>query len=233
MVVAGRTREQLRVAVGRHLGAVYVSLMTVNTGTITGTAVNKKDFNDNTLFGGNDDHNGNWLKFTNGSNDGRIARVKDYIGGTIYRIIVRPDVTGANFAIGDTYEMWDRRFEPARIEEFINQAILDATGRLYHPEESLALHADGVTSKFAIPSEFAMLSKVEVRTAFETKSIHQGSRTWDEKTDADFTVSVDTKDYKLPKGSLKIVVVAAAAAADSISDSITSINLSRYDYVEL
>ena len=222
-ILQARTREEIRVAIGHNLGAVELITAAVAGSTTTFLA--------DGLFGGNDDHNGKWIQLTGPTNnDGVTARVVDSAVSD-YRttLTVFPAITAP--ALNDTAELWDMRHDPARIHEFINQAIIEATGHVFDPEESVALHGDSRTGRFDIPTEFAMLTRVDVRGSVESKVIHSCGAVWDEKTDADFTVTVDTKDYK-HGSALKIVIAATAAAADSISDSITSINLSGYDYVE-
>ena len=57
--------------------------------------------------------------------------------------------------------------------------------------------------------------------------------TFDEKTDSDFTQSLDTKDKKQGTQSLKMVIAAGASAGDFVTDSITSKNISGYDTIEM
>ena len=73
-VIQGRTREQLRVAVGDNLGKVVLSSVTGNTGASTTV------FQDSSLaIYGNDDFNGWWIVFTGPTNnDGVIRRVSDF-----------------------------------------------------------------------------------------------------------------------------------------------------------
>ena len=54
-VVQGRTRAQLRQAIGYNLGSLYVSA--ASSGGSTTTIV------DNTLIGGDDNHIGKWVIF--------------------------------------------------------------------------------------------------------------------------------------------------------------------------
>lgn len=224
VALQGRDRGQLRFTVGMNLGVVK-EIEADATGTTTTLKTDD-------IFGAADEHNGKWLVLTKGTNnDGQIRRVTDSsITSNQTTLTFYPAVTDAP-ADGDTGELWDQGADPAVVHEHINQAIIEATGLYFDPEESLALHADSRQMRFDLPAEFIMLNKVQYRSKVTSKVIHQCDRTWDEKTDADFTVSVDTKDYK-QKSSVKIVVVAAASAGDSISDSIDSIDLSAYDYVE-
>ena len=70
VVIAGRTREQLRTSVGYALGGVKLLTATAGGGTTT--------FLTDDLFGAADDHNGKSLQFTGPSNnDGSTRRVTD------------------------------------------------------------------------------------------------------------------------------------------------------------
>ena len=223
-VIQGRTREQLRQHVGYALGAIYVSSASSN-GT-TGTLI------DNTLaIGGDDTFNGKWIRFTSGDDDGAIRRVTDYVAST-YTMTLLPALSAASTS-GDTYEMWDDEFPPARIDDFINQAIIDATGHAYDPIENIELHGDGKQVRFDIPSNISMISRVEYRKSVSSTRIHSAGSTFDEATDGDFTQSLDTKDKKQGSQSLKMVIASGASAGDFVSDSIASKDISGYDTIEM
>jgi hypothetical protein len=223
-VIQGRTREQLRQHVGYALGAIYVSSASSN-GT-TGTLI------DNTLaIGGDDTFNGKWVRFTSGDDDGAIRRVTDYTASS-YTLTILPALSATSTS-GDTYEMWDDQFPPARIDDFINQAIIDATGHAYDPIENIELHGDGKQTRFDIPSNISMISRVEYRKSVSSTRIHSAGSTFDEATDGDFTQSLDTKDKKQGSQSLKMVIASGASAGDFVSDSITSKDISGYDTIEM
>jgi len=229
-VIQGRTREQLRQHVGYALGAIYVSSASSN-GT-TGTLI------DNTLaIGGDDTFNGKWIRFTSGDDENAIRRVTDYTASS-YTLTILPALSATSTS-GDTYEMWDDEFPPARIDDFINQSIVDATGHAYDPIENIALHGDGYQTRFDIPSNISMISRVEYRARVSSTRIHAAATTFDEATTAYaadpnyFTQSLDTKDRKQGTQSLKIVIADGASAGDFLSDSITSKNISGYDTIEM
>ena len=224
-VIQGRTREQLRQHVGYALGAIYVSSASSN-GT-TGTLI------DNTLaIGGDDTFNGKWIRFTSGDDDGAIRRVTDYVAST-YTMTLLPALSAASTS-GDTYEMWDDEFPPARIDDFINQAIIDATGHAYDPIENIELHGDGKQVRFDIPSNISMISRVEYRKKVSSTRLHACATTFDEvSAPTGFTLSLDTQDKKQGTQSLKIAFAAGAAAGAFIADSITSKDISKYDTIEM
>jgi len=219
--IQGRTRAQLRRAVADNLGAVHVGSATA-TGT-TSTLI------DNNLLGGDDTYNGYWLLAASGSVVGERERVSDYVASS-FQLVTNPFSTTLASAI--EYELYKSEHPPDRIERFINQAIVEATGRVFDREEDVSLHADGGQVRYDIPSQFAMLEGVFYRYSVKELSLHKGDSTFGETTDADFTQSLDTQDKKQGAQSLKIVIVAAAAAGDRITKAITSVDLSGYTHLE-
>jgi hypothetical protein len=222
-VIQGRTRKELRQSIGYNLGSVYVSTA---TGGSSSTVV---DTSLTTVVGGNDDHIGKWLVFTSGALDGTIARVTDYVASTT-TLSFQP--TASATASGLTYELWDGDFAPARIHDFINQSIIEATGHVYDMVEDVSLHSDGHTLRFDIPSGISMIQDIYYRDSVEFTRLLSCNAVFDETIDSDFTVTVDTEDKKQGTGSNKFVIAAGASAGDIATDSITSKDISKYDYLE-
>jgi hypothetical protein len=223
-VIQGRTRAQLRQSIGYNLGAVYVSLASGNS-----TATN--EITDNTLIGADGNHNGKWVVFNDASGTaGQVTRVSDYTSSST-KLEVSPALA-ANPAISDTYELWDDIYPPARIDDLINQAILDATGATYDPVESLALHSDGKTLRYDIPSGISMIQNIFYRNSVDFTRLHSCNGAFDETVDSDFTVTADTKIKKQGTASNKFVIADGASAGDIATDSITSKDISGYDYIE-
>ena len=222
-IVQGRTRAQLRQSVGYNLGAVYVSSASGNGSTTT--------IVDNTLIGADDNHNGKWVIFNDASgNSGQTTRVSDYTSSST-TLTLSPAVD-ASSATSDTYEMWDDIYSPARVNEFINQAIIDATGHAYDPVEKLDLHTDGKSLRLDIPSGLSMIQDIYYRDKVDFTRLHACASVFDESVDSDFTVALDTKDKKQGTQSCKFTIAAGASAGDLATDSITSKDISGYDYVE-
>ena len=222
-VVQGRTREQIRVSVGYNLQALYVSSTT--------STVDRTSVIDTTLRGGDDAHNGKWVVQTSGTNDEEIRQVSDYTQSST-DMTVAPSFTNS-VASGVTYELWNEQYNPARINDFIDQAVIEVTGRVYDPETDVSLHTDGTSTTFSIPSQFAMLNKIEQRKTVTSTRIHECGVTFDERTDGDFTQSLDTQDKRQGSQSLKLTIASGASAGDFITDSITSKDISKYDYIEM
>jgi hypothetical protein len=224
-VLQGRTRAQIRQSIGYNLGAVYVS-------SASGIGSTTSEVVDNTLIGADDNHNGKWVVFNDANGtSGQITRVSDYASsGTI--LTVSPALA-ATSATSDTYELWDDEYNPTVINDFINQAIIDASDKIFDPVESLALHTDGKQLRFDVPSGISMLRDIFYRNGLDSKRLHACGTTFDETTDSDFTQALDTKDKRQGTQSLKLTIAAGASAGDFVTDSITSVNISGYDYIEM
>ena len=224
-VLQGRTRAQLRQSIGYNLGAVYVSSASGNGHADKNTIV------DNTLTGGDDNHNGKWVVFNDADGtSGQVTRVSDYVASST-TLTVSPAIA-ASSATDDTYELWDDIYPPARIDDFINQAIMDTIGHAWDPVEKLDLHTDGTTQRFDVPSGVSMIKDLYYRAKVDYERLHACAVAFDETIDSDITVSLDTKDKKQGTQSNKFVIAAGASAGDLATDSITSKNISGYDYIE-
>ena len=222
-IVQGRTRAQLRQSIGYNLGATQVSSAS-GTGSTT-TIV------DNTLVGGDDNHIGKWVVFNDVSaSTVEISRVSDYVASTT-TLTVSPAFAQTTVA-NDTYELWDDIYPPLRVEDFINQSILDATGHAYDPVESLALHTDGKTQRFDIPSGLSMIQNLYYRSKVDYVRLLSCNSVMDENVDSDFEVTADTKMKKQGTASNRIAIADGASAGDIVTDSITSKDISEYDYIE-
>ena len=225
VMTQGLTREQLRVAIGHNCGAVQLL-----TASAAGGATNT--FKTTDLFTVPDLHNGKWLQCTGPTNnDGVTFRVADSsVASEVTTLTFTP--VGTQPATSDTAELWERRFPPALIHQFINQALQEATGRVYPPEESLALHGDSRQLRYDVPSQFAMVNGIYYRTSVESKEIHEAVSEWDEATAPDnVTRSVDTEHYK-GESANKFVIAGAFTTGLVSSKAVSSMDLSGYDYVE-
>mgnify|MGYP003136537319 CR=1 FL=1 len=222
-VVQGRTRAQLRQSIGYNLGAIYVS-----SGSGTGTTTTIVD---NTLIGADDNHIGKWVIFNDASaSTVETSRVSDYASSST-TLTVSPAFALAPVA-DDTYELWDDIYSPARIDDLINQAVLDATGHAYDPVEKLDLHTDGTTQRFDIPSGLSMIQNIYYRSSVDFTRLLSLNTAMDETVDSDITVTADSKIKKQGTASNRFVIADGASAGDIATDSITSKDISAYDYIE-
>ena len=224
-VIQGRTRAQLRQSVGYNLNAVYVSSASSANGSAS-TIV------DNTLVGADDNFNGRWVVFNDADGtSGQVTRVSDYASSTT-TLTVTPALA-ASPAQNDTYEMWDDEFNPAAIDNFLNDAILEVTGQAWDPTENLSFHTDGHQLRYDIPSGISMIQDISFRQSVDFTRLHACAEAFDETVDSDITVSLDTKDKRQGTQSCKFVIAAGASAGDIATDSIASKDISGYDYIEL
>ena len=220
-VTQSKTREDLRKAIGRNLGKMQTGT-TSGSGSTT-TAV------DATLFGGDDEYIGSYIRFTSGTYDGTTRRITDYASSTGTMTFA---AVGGTIAGSVTYELWKDQFDPQVVDEFINQSIWEITGKYFDPEENVDLHTDKVNARLEIPSEIAMIQDVYYRSKFTAKELHSCNTAFDDSVDSDFTITANTEDYKKGSASNKIVIAAGASAGDTASDTITSVNIEKYDYIE-
>jgi len=222
-VIQGRTRAQLRQSIGYNLGAVYVSSASGN-GTTT-TIV------DSTLIGADDNHNGKWVVFSDADGTaGQVTRVSDYASSTT-TLTLSPAVA-ASSATSDTYELWDDEYNPAVIDDFINQVIMESTGHAWDPIENVSFHTDGYQLRFDVPSGISMIQDISYRNSVSSTRLHACAEAFDETVDSDITASTDTKQRRQGAQSCKFVIAAGASAGDIATDSITSTDISGYDYIE-
>ena len=224
MPVQGRTRKQLRQSIGNNLGAMRTG--TAYDAGSTTTLISLS------LVGGDDNYNGKWLTVADvtNSNNTETRIVSDYTASA-YRLTVQQAYSFAT-AAGDTFEIWDAQYRPEVIEEFINQAIIDSTGQAYDPVEDVSLHTDSRSMRFDIPANISIINHLYYRSRVTFTTLHSCNAAFDETVDTDITVTVDTEDKKRGTGSNKFVIAGAATGGEIATDSITSKDISKYDYLE-
>ena len=225
-IVQGRTRAQLRQSIGYNLNAIRTG--TAYDAGSTTTLISL------TLIGGDDNYNGKWLVVADGTNSNNTETriISDYTASA-YRLTLQQALSFAT-AAGDTYEIWDQEYRPEAIEEFINQAIMDATGNFYDPVENISLHTDGKTQRFDIPSGLSMIQNIYYRSSVDFTRLHSCNAVFDGAAVSNFTSAVDTQDKKQGTGSVKFTLndVAGVAAGAILTADISSKNISKYDYLE-
>ena len=225
-IVQGRTRAQLRQSIGYNLNAIRTG--TAYDAGSTTTLISL------TLIGGDDNYNGKWLVVADvtNSNNTETTIISDYTASA-YRLTFQKQLSFAT-AAGDTYEIWDQEYRPEAIEEFINQAIMDATGNFYDPVENISLHTDGKTQRFDIPSGLSMIQNIYYRSSVDFTRLHSCNAVFDGAAVSNFTSAVDTQDKKQGTGSVKFTLndVAGVAAGAILTADISSKNISKYDYLE-
>ena len=222
-VIQGRTRKQLRQSVGFNLGAIRTG--TAYDAGSTTTLISLR------LVGGDDNYNGKWIVVADVSNSNNTETriISDYTASA-FRLTLQQALSFAT-AAGDTFEIWEPAYDPDTINEFINQAIIDATGHAYDRIENLSLHTDGHNLRFDIPSNISMIKDIYYRNAVEFTQLQSGNTVWDSNLTGTIVASVDTQDKKQGTGSLKLVTT-SADGGDIAGETFASKDISKYDYLE-
>ena len=225
-VTQSKTLKDLRQAVGRNLGKMI-------TGGSTSTAI------DTSLFGGDDEYIGSYMRFTSGNKNGTTQRISDYTSSST-TLTFKTTTSGAIDG-DDTYELWGDGFDPDVVDELINQSIWEVTGRVYDPVENLDVHTDRINTRWEIPSGLAMIQDVYYRDKITQKLLHNCNSSFTATNEGGGTIRgadgsttnfIDTEDYKTGSGANKFVITSASNDNGLMTDSITSVNLAKYDYIE-
>src|SRR3990167_1614606 len=228
-VLHARTREELRLAVGRNTGGLYQGVSQIATATGSTTTLVAAG-----LPGGDDSFNGWWVICTSGTNDGRWRYVDDYTGSTGTITIAAKPTALASTAASDTFELWRAEFNPAAIHDFINEAMIEVTGRYFDPEENISLHTHREVLRYAVPSDMLMINGLYVRDYVKSELIDDCDATWTTTTDADFTQVADDEDKRQGGASLRLTIAAGASANDVIGKDLSSaVDLSGMTHIEL
>lgn len=218
-VLSDQTRENIRVTVGRNLGAVYLGTMSACGSTSTVV--------DSTLRGGADAHNGKHIWFTGPTNnDGSYRRVDDFACITL-------TVDGAaitSTVACDTYELWLSNFDPQVVNEFINASVRDTYGFAWDDVEDRSLHGSTRAIRFDIPTGISMLTEVQYLDEVRDRQVIP-DRIWDEKLDTGFTSTLDSEDPIYGRRGMKLVYT-GSTCGHLASDSIGTLDLSGFTHVE-
>lgn len=221
--IQSRTREDIRLAVGYNLQAVF-------EGSTTSTSAGATDLIDTKLRGGTGDHNGKWVIITSGDRDGDTSQVTAYNTST-NTLTVSP-AFGGTLASGVSYELWEREFRPQAVHNWLNQSIDFVAGKAHDPEEEY-LHLESGQYRYPIPSTMtAGISKLERRVSFQSVQIDNCDSGWTAGTG--ITLVHDDQRKQQGSASLRMVVNSASyvASTNMASKTIGSVNLSQYDTVE-
>lgn len=226
MVTQKSTREDLRKAVGHALG-VMVQSLTANSGSTTTMLV------DELAIMGADDLNGKWLIFTSGQAniDGEEAQIIDSTtAANVVTLTFHPAVSNA-VGVAATAEMWDQEYRPATIHNALNQAVDDATGRIFTPTTDITLHT-GSTARYDLIGTLDMVKEVWLRTGYNNKQILEAGNVWDESVQADWTITQDDENKLYGRVSTKIDVAGTASNGDIASQDFSALDLSGMTHLE-
>ena len=226
--IQARTRAQLRTAVGDNLGAYRPGRK--------GTGGSATAWIDSRFVGdGESTYVGWWVVFTTLVNIGMI-RIVDTFDSSAGQFQLRGQTTVTADMNNQAafFELWEKRYPPDRIHRFLNQAILELTGRAFDPVESLALRLDGTSQRFDIPTGMSMIQNVYYRDSVDSGVIHTCDALFDSNAVTYFKVEKDTQDKKHGNNSLKFTLNNGGdlGAGTFLYDTISSKDISKYDYIE-
>lgn len=216
------TRGSIRRSVGQNLGIVKL-------GAATSTVDSSSLLDTKNLIGADDEFNGQEVLIYDATGsivDGESSIVADFASATSDATCA--PVFSASITTGDKFEMWKRPWRMSDINEAINQAINEATGRVYPIKETHTAFTESDKYLYDELSGFTHLTRVDyVQSVGTQKVIHRCDDVWEEQVDGDVTASADTAFYKQGGASNKFVLAAGLGAGDIIaSDDITSLDIS-------
>lgn len=224
-VIQARTRRQLHQSIGYSLMGQKFFIGSATSNGTTATLLDTK------VQGGEGEHAGKWMIFHTGTDDGTIAHVSAFAEST-KQFTFAPVVNSDSTVSGAGYSLWDQAYPPAMINDFIDQAFIDATGRVFDPEEDTSIHLHADIWRYDIPSQFAMITSIEDRRQHSSTLLESCDTVWD-TIDTDVTGSADAEIRRRGNASLKLIIAAGAAAGDDLAThTIDTVDISSYDTVE-
>jgi len=187
---------------------------------------------DDARIGLNDGNDTVWGAYNAGTGDWELVTVTRTLAQNASRLRIYLDI-----AAGDVCEFDDVTI--ARATYGTNKCSCDFGGNHYKSLGGLLtkLSATTLTGVYEFPSTITSLEPFGDGFMYigleATQVIEDCEDVWDTKPGANFTLSLDTGDFKVGSGSCKAVIVAGAGAGDIIAEPITSLNLSDYTGVKL
>ena len=222
VVLQSFTREDARVAVGYNLNAIHV-------GEASGG--NTQAILDNLIvLGTANEHKGKFVRFTSGTNDGVQRQLtSSAISSSVTTLTWVLEAADVND--GDTYELWDSEWNPTRIDNFITQAIHDATGYYFFWDEDTSLHGAQDTRRFDIPSNIVAIKKVQYRSTVSERVLHDCNAVWGTIA-TNITAAADTEMRRRGSASMRLTDASGFGTGAMATTTITSVDLSAYSHLE-
>ena len=223
-VIAGRTAQQLRESVAWNLmGADF------HLGTTT-SSVDATSVLDTSLQRGDNDYNGWWERQTSGNNDEETRLVTDYVAATGDLTVVAHTNSVAS---GVSFELWRPWWNPEMIDQFLQDTLLDLHGYTYDPVEDLSVHLYRARTRFDLPSDLAVITKIEYRDSVDSLQVHAMERDFDQSPDpTGWSLVVDTDDYARGSTSIRFDTTGSAVNGTFMDDGFSALNLRPYTHIE-
>lgn len=229
-VTTGRTRQQIRQAIGVTVGAINQD---AGTFTLTGTSGSSAtNFTNTTLsFGASNEHRGKWIYVTSDTNAGNVGAIRRVTVSSTAGTLTFPALSSATNS-GTTIELWDEDMPPQVVNEFINQAITEVTRKGSVSVTESSYHTGGGIREWTLSSNLTGVQEVEWRYQYTGEQLVSMD---DAATSgANATVTTDSEDYREGSAANRVNIAAAAAsAADLATSSFTATNLAGYTTVEM
>ncbi|MBU2395676.1 MAG: hypothetical protein KKH70_20270, partial [Gammaproteobacteria bacterium] len=149
------TRGSIRRSVGQNLGIVKL-------GAATSTVDSSSLLDTKNLIGADDEFNGQEVLIYDATGsivDGESSIVADFASATSDATCA--PVFSASITTGDKFEMWKRPWRMSDINEAINQAINEATGRVYPIKETHTAFTESDKYLYDELSGFTHLTRVD------------------------------------------------------------------------
>ena len=225
-----KTRKQIRQSIGEMTGAMI-------TGTVNGTGTSAQVIDSNGLTGGDDEYNGRFIAISDaGTADAEYRRVTDYTSSSTTLALQ----TALSFTptTSDTYELWDERMPPERVNTLINDAIEELSQTFLVPDQDESLFGTNKQRTYTVPSNIKLLSNVKVRNKVTHKLLnHANSDDWVAGTSgpALTTVSKDTNEYREGGASLNLLNSSSSIADGTVlayKNLAGAVDISHTDKVE-
>lgn len=229
--MANRFQDLSRGSIRRSIG---VNLNIVKLGAATAASIDKSSLEDTkNLIGPDDEFNGQEVLIYETTDElapqDESSIVSNFTSSS--NIATCVPIFTAEITTLDKYEMWKRPWKMADINEVINQAINEATGKVYPIKETHTAFTWADKYLYDELSGFTHLTKVEyVASVLETE-VEACESAW--TAGSNVTATADTFFVVEGTYGAKLVVAAGAAATAILGYvAISSLDLSGYDTIE-
>ena len=133
----------------------------------------------------------------------------------------------------DTFELWPAVFSPAQIHRYLNQALIETTGKAFDTVEDTTLHGDSRITRFDIPSGISIIHRIEYRKSVLNTVVHACDALFDGvAAPTGWTNALDSEIYKVGPSSNRFTLAATVSLGDYMSYTFTFKDLSGYTRLE-
>ncbi len=221
------TRGAIRRSIGLNLGVCQLCVVTT-----AGTSAQLIDAI--RLQGGDDEHNEKQVRIYDAAGSGTIVSgedsvVSDYAGST--HLATMSPVFSAATTVGDKFEMWKTPWLIEDIDDAINQAISEVTGRCLQIKEIHSPFTESSKYLYDVLSDFKALSRVEYVSSIGTEHLLSDCETAF-TGGVGTTATADSAFKKKGTYSGKFVVVGVGATTILCYQAISSVDISDCNTIE-